>query len=341
MITFELYTNVKNSEYASKIGTNVVSASMLDGIVSNGQIRGYWQYGNEQELIQVLGEMKDVLIKKGMKILVDITSVVTAEKIIKAHRNISDSIIRGQVVSRVIDKGIHADSKTHHELTRFLISIYDYENAYSFCKYSLQIYQHCLDLLADYVCICIKKGEVDEVCELIVFFEECVKFENWDKYVYEVIFLWYVEKIHSDWMKRMSFFASAYRIARKRQEFYKYDEIGYCWEAELLIKQNRIEEAERKLKEWILEPIEPEIDYKNMLICPRCCRLLLELLQMRNDYEMIIKVALRGMEGNQDKNSIAYFDKQGQLAMQYVRIKEEKEKEYTKIAGGLKPWMMR
>lgn len=271
----------------------------------------------------------------------DITSVVTAEKIIKAHRNISDSIIRGQVVSRVIDKGIHADSKTHHELTRFLISIYDYENAYSFCKYSLQIYQHCLDLLADYVCICIKKGEVDEVCELIVFFEECVKFENWDKYVYEVIFLWYVEKIHSDWMKRMSFFASAYRIARKRQEFYKYDEIGYCWEAELSIKQNRIEEAERKLKEWILEPIEPEIDYKNMLICPRCCRLLLELLQMRNDYEMIIKVALRGMEGNQDKNSIAYFDKQGQLAMQYVRIKEEKEKEYTKIAGGLKPWMMR
>lgn len=65
MITFELYTNVKNSEYASKIGTNVVSASMLDGIVSNGQIRGYWQYGNEQELIQVLGEMKDVLIKRG------------------------------------------------------------------------------------------------------------------------------------------------------------------------------------------------------------------------------------------------------------------------------------
>ena len=45
MITFELYTNVKNSEYASKIGTNVVSASMLDGIVSNSQIRGYWQYG--------------------------------------------------------------------------------------------------------------------------------------------------------------------------------------------------------------------------------------------------------------------------------------------------------
>lgn len=51
----------------------MVSASMLDGIVSNGQIRGYWQYGNEQELIQVLGEMKDVLIKKGMKILVELS----------------------------------------------------------------------------------------------------------------------------------------------------------------------------------------------------------------------------------------------------------------------------
>lgn len=259
----------------------------------------------------------------------DITSVVTAERIIKAHRNISDSIIRSQVVSNVIEKGIHADSETHHELTRFLISIYDYENAYSFCKYSLQIYQYCLDLLADYVCICIKKGKVDEVRELIAFFEECVKFENWDEYIYEVVFFWYVEKIHSDWMKRMSYYESAYRVARKRQELFRYDEIGYYWEAALLIKQNRIEEAERKLKEWILEPIEPEIDYKNMLICPRCCRLLLELLQMKNDYEMIIKVALRGMEGNQDESSIEYFDKQEELTMQYMKMKEIKEKEYT------------
>lgn len=73
MITFELYTNVKNSEYARKTGTGVIPASMIEGISSNSQMRGYWQYENEEELIQVLNEMKEVMIKKGMKILVELS----------------------------------------------------------------------------------------------------------------------------------------------------------------------------------------------------------------------------------------------------------------------------
>ena len=73
MITFELYTNVKNSEYASKIGTGVVPAGMIEGISTNSQMRGYWQYENEEELINILNEMKEVLIKKGMKILVELS----------------------------------------------------------------------------------------------------------------------------------------------------------------------------------------------------------------------------------------------------------------------------
>ena len=32
---------------------------MIEGISSNSQMRGYWQYENEEELIQVLNEMKE------------------------------------------------------------------------------------------------------------------------------------------------------------------------------------------------------------------------------------------------------------------------------------------
>ena len=73
MITFELYTNVKNSEYASKIGTGVVSASMIEGITTNGSMAGYWKYNTEEELIDILNEIKEVIMKKGMKILVELS----------------------------------------------------------------------------------------------------------------------------------------------------------------------------------------------------------------------------------------------------------------------------
>ena len=73
MITFELYTSVKNSEYASKMGTNVISAGMIEDISTNSQMRGYWQYESEEELIKVLNDMKEVLIKRGMRILLELS----------------------------------------------------------------------------------------------------------------------------------------------------------------------------------------------------------------------------------------------------------------------------
>ena len=44
MITFELYTDVKNSAYASEMGTNVIQAGMIEDITTNSEMRGYWKY---------------------------------------------------------------------------------------------------------------------------------------------------------------------------------------------------------------------------------------------------------------------------------------------------------
>lgn len=73
MITFDLYTDAECSEYARKMGTGLVQAGMIEEIATNSPMRGYWQYGNEEELIQVLNDMKDVLIKKGMRILMELS----------------------------------------------------------------------------------------------------------------------------------------------------------------------------------------------------------------------------------------------------------------------------
>ena len=43
MITFELYTDVKNSAYASEMGTNVIQAGMIEDITTNSEMRGYWR----------------------------------------------------------------------------------------------------------------------------------------------------------------------------------------------------------------------------------------------------------------------------------------------------------
>ena len=47
MITFELYTDVKNSAYASEMGTNVIQAGMIEDITTNSEMRGYWKYDTE------------------------------------------------------------------------------------------------------------------------------------------------------------------------------------------------------------------------------------------------------------------------------------------------------
>jgi hypothetical protein len=65
MITFELYTSAR--------GTGMVQAVNIEGVSTNGDIRGFWKYKDEEELIKVLTVMKDILVKKGMKILLELS----------------------------------------------------------------------------------------------------------------------------------------------------------------------------------------------------------------------------------------------------------------------------
>ena len=55
------------------MGTNVIQAGMIEDITTNSEMRGYWKYDTEDELIEVLNDMKDVLMKKGMRILVQLS----------------------------------------------------------------------------------------------------------------------------------------------------------------------------------------------------------------------------------------------------------------------------
>ena len=61
MISFDLYTNVR--------GKGVVTASDMEGVQSNSYLPGYWKYEEEQEFIEILKEIKELLIKQGIKAL--------------------------------------------------------------------------------------------------------------------------------------------------------------------------------------------------------------------------------------------------------------------------------
>jgi hypothetical protein len=51
----------------------MVQAVNIEGVSTNGDIRGFWKYKDEEELIKVLTVMKDILVKKGMKILLELS----------------------------------------------------------------------------------------------------------------------------------------------------------------------------------------------------------------------------------------------------------------------------
>lgn len=61
MISFDLYTNVPGNE--------LVQAIDIQDIEFNSEMPGFWKYEDEEEFIKILEVMKDILIKKGMRIL--------------------------------------------------------------------------------------------------------------------------------------------------------------------------------------------------------------------------------------------------------------------------------
>lgn len=103
MMTFELYTDARE--------TGLVQAADIEGIESDNYEHGYWKYAdNEESLRKVLNQMKEVLIKKGMKILKDLSVepeiVITNEmyhELYINHKQLSEDFIE----------------KTHVEVTGF------------------------------------------------------------------------------------------------------------------------------------------------------------------------------------------------------------------------------
>lgn len=61
MISFDLYTNVP--------GREMVQAIDIEEIEFNSEMPGFWKYEGEEEFIKILEVIKDILVKKGMRIL--------------------------------------------------------------------------------------------------------------------------------------------------------------------------------------------------------------------------------------------------------------------------------
>ena len=94
MITFELYTDARE--------TGMVQAARIEGIEADNYQYGYWKYeDSEESFIQVLEQMKEVLIKKGMKILKDLSvspEIIADNEMVRniyyRHEELSEKFIR-------------------------------------------------------------------------------------------------------------------------------------------------------------------------------------------------------------------------------------------------------
>ena len=61
MISFDLYTSVG--------GTGMVQAIDIEGVEFTSDMPGFWKYEDEESFIETLEIIRDILVKKGMRIL--------------------------------------------------------------------------------------------------------------------------------------------------------------------------------------------------------------------------------------------------------------------------------
>ena len=65
MISFDLYTDVS--------GKGIVQAIDIQDVEFNSEMPGFWKYEDEEAFIKILEVMKDILIKKGMRLFKELS----------------------------------------------------------------------------------------------------------------------------------------------------------------------------------------------------------------------------------------------------------------------------
>ena len=126
-------------------------------------------------------------------------------------------------------------------------------------------------------------------------------------------------------------FQLALKVIQNVKERFPYEEAGYLCEAKLLLLSGDYSSAEKCLRAAIFEPPNPDEDSQRYLVCPKCCRFLLELMASSDNWQQILRVASKGLEVATDGEDKLFFADKRDQAVANIDAIEKHLRNYVKI----------
>jgi tetratricopeptide (TPR) repeat protein len=228
------------------------------------------------------------------------------------------------VAAYVLDPANHVcgtPSQFFNFVTAYLSSG-DFYTAAQLCRRALELYPYDVDLVAEALQAASGCGDFAQGARLVEHAGDIPKASwNWRLFLFAIeYYQTYLSACPP--AERDAVFERGIALAHEYQRCLPTDERAYNKEAELLLYVNRREEAQRVLERAIFGKVTLPDGTAVSLVAPQCCVTMLDdVLGKSTDYQLIVKVARRGVRNTaqeQPSANIGYFVYREALALDAI-----------------------
>lgn len=207
---------------------------------------------------------------------------------------------RRAIVDFICDESNHVDgtAKDYYRLILGMLNGRDYYSGLRLCRHALHTYPYDGDLLALAIQVASDSGQFDAAEE---FFSTASTLDRstWSPVLFLNSGNYYQARFQSNPKDRVAI-ERAIELAEEYMKYFPQDEYGYNQRAVCYMLENQREEAARCLRRWIFEQTN-RADASSALNVNLCCVTLLDLWDDSHAYELIVKVAKRGIRDSKNK----------------------------------------
>lgn len=214
-----------------------------------------------------------------------------------AYLRISSNPLTARLVlCEIIERDLCGNPAAFCKIINLLRTSNDYMAAFWLCKFALSRFKLNSRLYIIMLELGIELGNPIGYCQDYV--NRLWEFKSpWNLDLSLAVFNYYYSVVEMNILGDYSNdFRLALKVIQNVKERFPYEEEGYLCEAKLLLLSGDYSSAERVLRAAIFEPPNPDEDSLRYLVCPKCCRFLLELMASSDNWKQILKVAFKGLD---------------------------------------------
>lgn len=193
-----------------------------------------------------------------------------------------------------VKEALKGNPGVFHNLITKVIEKGDVEGADDLCRFALSKFTSC-NLLSD----AFNLSKIDAIDEGKEYLDRAMSIKSsWNSGLYKTIIEWFIKYIEDNPLDVNSrqYAKMCESACDEYINLHPSDE-AYCLKAKFMQTVNK---PENEIINFLLDPIFESLpdkdDYRCHIICPECCKLLLEYLTGRDNYELTMQVAEKAIE---------------------------------------------